>query len=141
MAAKPHLRRFIQTLAGGLGLLLVIVVASAVWTIAGSRPVLTGTLAVPGVSAPVVIDRDARGVPTITAATRQDLARGLGFLHGQERFFEMDLLRRAGAGELAALGTVGSLCAGRERWSCSAASRAVRIHAAAGGSGAVDGGG
>lgn len=103
MAAKPHLRRFIQTLAGGLGLLLVIVVASAVWTIAGSRPLLTGTLAVPGVSAPVVIDRDAMGVPTIIAATRQDLARGLGFLHGQERFFEMDLLRRAGAGELAAL--------------------------------------
>jgi penicillin amidase len=49
------------------------------------------------------VARDAQGVPVITAANRADLARALGFLHGQERFFEMDLLRRAGAGELAAL--------------------------------------
>ena len=47
------------------------------------------------------VERDALGVPTIRAANRADAARALGFLHGQERFFQMDLLRRSAAGELA----------------------------------------
>lgn len=53
-----------------------------------------------GVVAPVTIDRDARGVPTIEAANRVDLAYGIGYVHGQDRFFEMDLSRRFAGGEL-----------------------------------------
>jgi penicillin G amidase len=53
-----------------------------------------------GVVAPVTIDRDSMGVPTIEAANRVDLAYGIGFAHGQDRFFEMDLSRRLPAGEL-----------------------------------------
>src|SRR5204863_776587 len=48
-------------------------------------------------------DRDALGVPTITGATREDVARALGFLHAQDRFFQMDLQRRQPAGELSGL--------------------------------------
>src|SRR5262249_46303889 len=44
-----------------------------------------------------------QGMPTIQANDRLDLAYGLGFVHGQDRFFQMDLLRRHAAGELAAL--------------------------------------
>jgi penicillin amidase len=73
------------------------------WVLAASRPALRGNLALPGLTGEARVERDANGVPTITAATRLDLARALGFVHGQERFFQMDLLRRAGAGELAAL--------------------------------------
>ena len=51
----------------------------------------------------VVVDRDDHGVPTIQASSQADAIRALGFLHGQERFFQMDLLRRTGAGDLAAL--------------------------------------
>ena len=40
---------------------------------------------------------------TLDSASALDEARALGFVHGQERFFQMDLMRRAGAGELAAL--------------------------------------
>ena len=47
--------------------------------------------------------RDAQGVPTIRGSDRGDVAWATGFVHAQERFFQMDLLRRAGAGELAAL--------------------------------------
>ena len=47
--------------------------------------------------------RDALGIPTISGATREDVARATGFLHAQERFFQMDLSRRRAAGELAAL--------------------------------------
>lgn len=74
-----------------------------VWVLHASRPMLDGTLALPGLDAPVTITRDGEGVPTLTARTRPDLARAMGFLHGQERFFQMDLLRRLGAGELAEL--------------------------------------
>ncbi len=64
---------------------------------------LDGEHAVAGLSAPVKITRDALGVPTIAGATRNDVARATGFVHAQDRFFQMDLLRRRGAGELAEL--------------------------------------
>src|SRR6202007_1687608 len=69
----------------------------------GSLPRLGGTLGVSGLSAAVHIERDARGVPTIEAANRLDLAYATGFVHAQDRFFQMDLSRRLAAGELAAL--------------------------------------
>lgn len=69
----------------------------------GSLPALDGTVPVRGLSAQVVIARDSVGAPTITGASRADLARGLGYLHGQDRFFQMDLMRRAASGELSAL--------------------------------------
>ncbi|MGH8292857.1 MAG: penicillin acylase family protein [Gammaproteobacteria bacterium] len=51
----------------------------------------------------MTVTRDALGVPTVTAANQQDAARVLGFLHAQDRLFQMDLMRRLAAGELAAL--------------------------------------
>ena len=66
-------------------------------------PVLQGDLALAGFTAPVSVERDALGVPTLTARNPQDRARALGVLHAQDRFFQMDLLRRTAAGELAAL--------------------------------------
>lgn len=78
--------------------------AAAVWmTLRASLPILDGNFTLEGLSAPVTIVRDAAGVPTVTARSRADLARALGFLHAQDRFFEMDLMRRAAAGELSAL--------------------------------------
>ena len=68
-----------------------------------SLPQLDGTLAITGLSATVRVDRDGLGVPTITGTTREDVARALGFLHAQDRFFQMDLQRRQPAGELSAL--------------------------------------
>jgi penicillin G amidase len=68
-----------------------------------SRPILSGQIEIVGLSRPVVITRDAQGAPRIVASSRPDLARALGFLHGQERFFEMDLMRHAGAGALSEL--------------------------------------
>ncbi len=65
-----------------------------------SLPGIEGDLHNMGIVAPVTIDRDAEGVPTIEAHNRVDLAFGTGFVHGQDRFFEMDLSRRLAAGEL-----------------------------------------
>ncbi len=78
---------------GGTGYLLV----------RGSLPPLDGEQTAVGVQEPVTIERDALGVPTIRARSKEDLFFGLGFSHGQDRFFQMDLTRRYAAGELAAL--------------------------------------
>ncbi len=71
-----------------------------------SLPILEGELSSTIVTAPTSIDRDEMGTVTITGSSRLDLAAALGFCHAQERFFNMDLLRRKAAGELS--GLVGS---------------------------------
>ena len=48
-----------------------------------------------GLQAPATIARDELGTPTIRAASRRDLAFATGYAHGQDRFFQMDLMRRA----------------------------------------------
>ena len=95
-------RVFVRLLAVVLILVLVAVFAGY-WAMRGSLATLEGDLALPGLSAPVTVSRDALGIVTIDAANEVDAARALGFVHAQERFFEMDLLRRSAAGELSAL--------------------------------------
>jgi len=98
------LRRRLKYVIWVVGALLLIVVAALGYGWAqmrGSLPQLDGSRALAGLGAPVKIERDALGVPLITGTNRADVARALGFLHAQERFFQMDLLRRVAAGELA----------------------------------------
>ncbi len=85
-----------------LGLLLL--AALGAWlTLRASLPQLDGEATLAGLTAPATIERDAAGVPVIRGATREDVARATGYAHAQDRWFQMDLLRRTGAGELAAL--------------------------------------
>ena len=96
-------RKWLKVLVLSGLLLVVIALVGFLWVrheVLGSLPRLEGKVAMPGLSQPVTIDRDALGVPTITVANRQDAAQAIGFLHGQERFFKMDLMRRLAAGEL-----------------------------------------
>jgi len=81
----------------------------------GSLPQLSGTINVPGLDRPVVVERDSLGVPTITAKSRTDIAFALGFIHAQDRFFQMDLLRHAAAGELSELVGQKALAFDKER--------------------------
>ncbi|MDH5455053.1 MAG: penicillin acylase family protein [Gammaproteobacteria bacterium] len=99
--------------AGGIALIAV-TVALAVWLgLRASLPDLDGELAVAGISDALTIERDADGIPVITASNRRDLAFGTGFAHGQDRFFQMDLIRRQAAGELSEL--VGAAAVGVDR--------------------------
>ena len=68
-----------------------------------SLPPIDGQSRGRGACAEATIERDARGVPVITARSRADLAFATGFAHGQDRFFQMDLSRRLAAGELSEL--------------------------------------
>ncbi len=89
----------------GLGLLgLLGLVALAAWLyLRASLPMLDGTVHASMLNAPVTVARDERGVPLISGSDRGDIAYATGFVHAQERFFQMDLLRRVGAGELSEL--------------------------------------
>lgn len=68
-----------------------------------SLPLLDGTVRANGMIGQTIVARDERGVPLISGADRGDVAYATGFIHAQDRFFQMDLLRRVGAGELAEL--------------------------------------
>lgn len=100
------MRRPLRILTRGLaGVVLVVglVLAVALLLVRGSLPRLEGSRAVTGVGDRVTIERDRQGVVDIQAATRADAAFGLGFVHAQDRFFAMDLNRRAASGSLAEL--------------------------------------
>ncbi|MDO8795599.1 MAG: penicillin acylase family protein [Vicinamibacterales bacterium] len=85
-----------------IGVLLIAGLWAGV-TLRASLPTLDGEAEVAGLSAPVRIERDALGIPTIRGASRADVAHATGFLHAQDRYFQMDLARRRAAGELAEL--------------------------------------
>ena len=85
-------------------LAIVLLCAMGIWLLLrGSLPQLDGDAALSGLSAPVSITRDANGTVTIEARNQIDAMRALGYVHAQERYFEMDLMRRSAAGELSAL--------------------------------------
>lgn len=96
-------------------LLLTIVVGAGTvwWLLRGSLPTLDGELPLAGLSAPVSVQRDANGTVTIDAANETDAMRALGYVHAQERYFEMDLMRRVATGELSEL--FGSIAIERDK--------------------------
>lgn len=83
--------------------LVVVVLAIIMALLLGSRAQLDGRRVVAGMVGEVRVERDELGVPRIIGESRVEVSRALGFVHGQERFFQMDLLRRSGSGRLSAL--------------------------------------
>ena len=74
-----------------------------------SLPIIDGEQAHPSIQYSVTIHRDAYGVPDIQAQSRTDAMYALGYVHAQDRWFQMDLLRRNAAGELSELFGSGAL--------------------------------
>jgi penicillin amidase len=96
------MRRVLRWGGAVLGLLVVLALL-AYGFLRGGAPRLDGDVGLSGLSADVQVSRDALGVPSISAADRPDALRTLGYLHAQDRFFQMDLTRRLAAGELSDL--------------------------------------
>ncbi len=88
---------------GALVVLLALVLGGAVWWLRGSLPQTEGTLAIAGLAASVEVFRDGDGMVTIRAQSEADGARALGYVHAQDRLWQMDFMRRAGAGRLSEL--------------------------------------
>jgi penicillin amidase len=84
-------------------LLLLIIVGGGGWLhwrVRASLPQLEGAIQVAGLSAPVEVLRDARGVPHLRASSLQDLFFAQGYVTAQDRLWQMDLSRRLAEGEL-----------------------------------------
>jgi penicillin amidase len=93
-------RRAILILVGTL--LLVMLAAGAAYLYARqSLPMIDGTISVAGPSAPIDIVRDADAVPHVFATTKIDGLFGLGYVHAQDRLWQMEFQRRIGFGRLA----------------------------------------
>src|SRR5262249_44028412 len=111
-------RTMLRKVIVGVPLLLVFLIAAVLgllWaTLSASLPTLDGNLEAAGLGAPVEVERDSLGVPTIRGENRKDIAYATGFVHAQDRFFQMDTLRRRAAGELSELFGHAALPADRE---------------------------
>lgn len=85
-----------------LAVALVILAAGAVaFVFYRAMPDYAGEASLPGLSDKVRVYRDAHGVPHIFAASMNDAARALGYIHASERLYQMEIQRRAGQGRLA----------------------------------------
>lgn len=106
LEAPAKRRRWWRVLAIVAGLLVLAILAAAAWLCLAARralPQLDGTLHLPGLQAKVSVSRDAHGVPTIQASSFEDLFFAQGFVTAQDRLWQMDVMRRAAAGDLAEL--------------------------------------
>jgi penicillin amidase len=92
----------VRVLLGLLGLVALALLAAWLY-LRASMAQLDGIRKAPGLVAAVSVARDDHGAPLLQGSNRDDLAYATGFVHAQDRFFQMDLLRRVGAGELAEL--------------------------------------
>jgi penicillin G amidase len=86
--------------AGALALLIILGGGLFLY-LCSALPQTNGRIVLSGPNAEIRIDRDADGVPRVIAQDDEDLAFGLGFVHAQDRLFQMELQRRYGAGRLA----------------------------------------
>ena len=80
---------------------LAVAVGAGLWHARSKLPQRSGTLQLHALQAPVQVNWDERGVPHLQARNQTDLYRALGFLHAQDRLFQMEMVRRLARGELA----------------------------------------
>jgi penicillin amidase len=113
-----------------LTLVVVVAVMAALffWRVRAPLPATSGTVAVDGLRGRVEIVRDADAIPHIRANDEADALFGLGYVHAQERLWQMEFQRRVAYGRLAEvvgpeglpadrlLRTIGLARAAREAW-------------------------
>jgi penicillin amidase len=79
----------------------VLVFAAGWWIVHRALPQLDGAASLPGLKQEVTVDRDVWGVPHIRASSLEDLLTAQGYVLAQDRLWQMDVLRRVAAGQLA----------------------------------------
>src|SRR5262249_51911690 len=133
-----------KLLLRGIAALVALLVVAALGTyvlLRRSLPIVNGDVTVAGISAPIDIVRDADAIPHVLASTKADALFGLGFVHAQDRLWQMEFQRRIGFGRLSEifgpatipqdrfLRTVGFGRAARSAWERLTASAKADINA------------
>lgn len=93
----------LYSILAGVVVIALIATGFVVYTVQRSFPQLDGEVAVAGLGDGVTVQRDALGIPTITAGTADDLFFAQGYVHAQDRFWEMDFRRHVTSGRLSEL--------------------------------------
>jgi penicillin amidase len=93
--------RIAATIAvASLAAVILVVLVVFAWIVRAPIPKVDGSIAVAGITAPVTIRRDDRGIPHVVAQTEADLFFGDGYACAQDRLWQMDILRRESEGRL-----------------------------------------
>jgi len=95
-----------KLIVGSLAVLIVLALAAALFVryqIRKSFPLTAGSAVLEGLVEQVVVTRDEYGVPDISAKNEHDLIAAMGYVHAQDRLWQMDMQRRAAAGRLSEL--------------------------------------
>ncbi len=98
-ARRPR-RRWGWRIAASLAALTLIVVALALWRLQAPLPDTAGTIRISGAQGRIEILRDVDAIPHIRAASEADALFGLGYVHAQERLWQMEFQRRIAQGRL-----------------------------------------
>ena len=90
----------VAVIVGVMACSLIAATVAAGWLVQRPFPQTEGTISLPGLDSDVDVLRDARGVPTVVADNAHDLFYAQGFVHAQDRFWEMDVRRHITSGRL-----------------------------------------
>jgi penicillin G amidase len=94
------MKRLRLALLGLIALIIVLALGTLVY-VRSSSPNYSATRTLAGLEADVEVWRDSLGVPHLWARSEADLFRALGFVHAQDRLFQMEMFRRVADGRLA----------------------------------------
>ena len=100
---KRRALRVIGWIVASLVVVALVAAGLGVWTVQRSFPTVSGTVTAAGLSGDVTVQRDERGIATITADTSEDLFFSQGYVHAQDRFWEMDFRRHLTSARLSEL--------------------------------------
>ncbi|MDY0908056.1 penicillin acylase family protein [Microbacterium sp. CFBP9034] len=93
----------LYSIVAGVVVIALLATGFVAYTVQRSFPQVDGEVAVAGLGEEVRVQRDDLGVPTITAGTTDDLFFAQGYVHAQDRFWEMDFRRHVTSGRLSEL--------------------------------------
>lgn len=94
------MRRVLVRIVTALLVLVILVVASGYIVLRRSLPAFDEDAQVPGIAGPVEIVRDADAIPHVFASSKLDGLFGLGYVHAQDRLWQLEFQRRIGHGRL-----------------------------------------
>src|SRR5436853_4798029 len=102
-AIMRRFKKILRNIGLGLLVLMLLLAAGGVWFVRRPWPQIDGQLAVAGLSAPAQVIRDKWGVPHLYAQNDHDLFFAQGYVHAQDRLWQMEINRRVGNGTLSAI--------------------------------------
>jgi len=101
--AFARVAAFLGKFLVGTALAVAVLLVGTYFQVRGALPAYAGHVEAPGLRGSVEVLRDKNAVPHIIAGSIEDAAFGLGYAHAQDRFWQMELMRRLGQGRLAEL--------------------------------------